>query len=106
MYLARRVRLAVFSGRDPGGICGPDVSGEVSVSEEYPVDEPEPAAPHWVILPTMPWTRVVPDARHAAEAGSAAAVPAQRGASGRHGSVDDTDPGPPPRDREPDGDVG
>jgi hypothetical protein len=37
--------------------------GELDVSDEYPVDDPGHAAPTWLALPTMPWTRVVPGQR-------------------------------------------
>jgi tetratricopeptide (TPR) repeat protein len=32
--------------------------GELSVSDEYPDEEPGPATPQWAVIPTDPWARV------------------------------------------------
>src|SRR6266498_2671881 len=67
MYLDGAVPLTGFFGQ-PIWARGRDVG------DEHPVEEPGPAAPAWAALPTMPWTRVVTNPRHSADAGVSSAV--------------------------------
>src|SRR5262245_5016320 len=95
MYLGGAMPLTGFFGQPTEWREGRNVG------DEHPVEEPGSGAPAWAVLPTMPWTRVVPSHRHSDTGVSSPVAPAEDEVDETQQPPNGPRPGHAPRDPRP-----